>query len=795
LWNPWIVWLHVLSDGLISLSYFCIPIALIYFVRRRSDLPFHWIFWMFGLFILGCGATHLMEVWTIWRPAYVLSGVIKAVTAGISIMTALLLVPLVPKALALPSQAQLASLNEQLKAEIVEREQMKDALEQSLKQAERAMEDAAGQRLLIAERRYVEEVLKESQDRLQGIIDSAMDAIITIDETHNIVMFNRAAEEMFRCRAGEAVGTPVHRFLPVRFRAAHGRHIRNFGATGTTNRAMGALEPLCAMRTSGQEFPIEASISQMECAGRKLFTVIVRDISERRMIEDQLRDQAQILDMAQVMLREKNGRILLWTAGAEKMYGFSAEEALGRISHDLLNTRFPKSLADIEQQLDMFGRWEGELFHRKKDGTEISVAALMVVEQRVPGRESRILVAVSDTSARKQAEQKLRDSQAKFTAIIESAMDAIIAIDVDQRIVLFNPAAERMFCMAAGQALGQPLERFIPEPYRAAHGEHVKHFGRTGTTSRAMGTLGSIRGLRASGEEFPIEASISQLLVGDTKLFTVILRDISERKRTEDEIHKLNEDLERRVEERTAQLQLVNHELEAFTYSVSHDLRAPIRHIDGFAKLLVEEAAAGLSPEANRYLQRIQQGSRRMGTLVDELLDLTRVGRHALRVQATDLRALVGEVVTMLQPEYEGRKVEWKLGELPQVMCDAALVRQVFQNLISNALKYSRPRERTVIEVGRIPGQEDTLFVRDNGVGFSMKYADKLFGVFQRLHRAEEFEGTGIGLATVHRIIQKHGGKVWAESEADRGATFYFTLGGAGAAHDRSPAAAKGAMA
>ena len=795
LWNPWIVWLHVVSDSLIALSYFCIPIALVYFVRRRKDLPFDWIFLMFGLFILGCGTTHLMEVWTIWRPVYVLSGVIKALTAAISVVTALVLIPLVPKALALPSQAQISELNQRLQGQIAEREHAKEALQQTLRQAERAMSDAAGQRILVAESRYVEEVLQESQDRLQGIIDAAMDAIITIDEKHTIVMFNRAAEEMFRCSAKEALGTQVHRFLPVRFRAAHSSHIRNFADTGTTNRAMGALEPLCALRADGQEFPIEASISQVESAGRRLFTVIIRDISERRMIEEQLRDQAQILDMSQVMLREKDGRILLWTAGAKKMYGFAREEALGAISHELLKTKFPKTLTEIERHLETSGTWEGELTHQKKDGTEVFVAVLMVVEQPVPGRAPRILEVMTDTTARKRAEQSLRDSQARFTGIIESAMDAIVAIDNDQRIVLLNPAAEKMFCVTAGEALGQRLDRFLPERYREAHHGHVKQFARTGVTTRAMATLGSVRGLRSTGEEFPLEASISQLEVGGTKLFTVILRDISERKRAEDEIRELNEDLERRVEERTAQLQLVNRELEAFTYSVSHDLRAPIRHIDGFTKLLVEESAESLTPEAQRYLHRIQEGSHRMGVLVDELLDLTRVGRHGLRMEATDLNVLVRQVVTMLQPEYENRKVEWKLGELPHVMCDSTLVRQVFQNLLSNALKYSRPRPQAVIEVGKTSDQEQTVFVRDNGVGFSMKYADKLFGVFQRLHRVEEFEGTGIGLATVQRIIQKHGGRVWAEAELDHGATFYFTLGRAGGTQTSAPAAAKGAMA
>ena len=212
---------------------------------------------------------------------------------------------------------------------------------------------------------------------------------------------------------------------------------------------------------------------------------------------------------------------------------------------------------------------------------------------------------------------------------------------------------------------------------------------------------------------------------------------------------------------------------------MAHDLRAPLRHIAGFSGILVEEFGPALAAEAQRYLQRIQEGTQKMGRLVDELLTLAKVGRQPLNLQMAGLNSIVQEVISMLQPDIEGRQVEWKIADLPFVECDPALLRQVFQNLLSNALKYSRPRPQAVIEIGQIlQNEHSVVFVRDNGVGFSMKYADKLFGVFQRLHRSEDFEGTGVGLATVQRIIKKHQGKVWAEAELDRGATFYFTLGG-----------------
>ena len=241
---------------------------------------------------------------------------------------------------------------------------------------------------------------------------------------------------------------------------------------------------------------------------------------------------------------------------------------------------------------------------------------------------------------------------------------------------------------------------------------------------------------------------------------------------------RLTEELEQRVTQRTAELEATNKELEAFTYSVSHDLRAPLRRIDGFAKLLVDEYNAELPDEARHYLGRVRDGARQMGLLVDDLLNLARLGRQDVKLQVAGLSTIVQRVTTSLQRDAEGRDIEWQIQPLPFVECDPALIEVVFTNLISNAMKYTRPRARAVIHVGAIEQNgHPVIYVRDNGVGFSMKYADKLFGVFQRLHRAEDFEGTGVGLATVQRILHKHSGTIWAEAELDKGACFYFTLG------------------
>jgi light-regulated signal transduction histidine kinase (bacteriophytochrome) len=252
------------------------------------------------------------------------------------------------------------------------------------------------------------------------------------------------------------------------------------------------------------------------------------------------------------------------------------------------------------------------------------------------------------------------------------------------------------------------------------------------------------------------------------------IRDITERQRAEDERARLLAE----VASRNALLEAANKELEAFSYSVSHDLRAPLRHIDGFAGLLQRTATVKHDEKEQRYLTLITDSAKRMGRLIDDLLDFSRMGRAEMRRDTVDMDALVRAVLRDLEPDTQGRVIDWRIAPLPTVSGDASLLRQVWMNLLSNAIKYSRPRARAVIEIGSRTehSAEIKYFVRDNGVGFEMKYSDHLFGVFQRLHRAEDFEGTGIGMANVRRIIARHGGRTWAEGQPDVGATMWFSL-------------------
>jgi PAS domain S-box-containing protein len=358
----------------------------------------------------------------------------------------------------------------------------------------------------------------------------------------------------------------------------------------------------------------------------------------------------------------------------------------------------------------------------------------------------------------------------RLAAIVESSEDAIISESLDGVITTWNEGAVRLFEFTASEAVGQPMTLVVPPDRheeaqnllrRVLQGEYVPH-------------LETVR-LRKDGRRVDVSLKLSAVkdMPGEITGTSSIERDITDRIARDQEISRLNQELQHRVSELTT----LNRELEAYNYSVAHDLRAPLRHIDGFSKILLEEHGASLPDDARRCASRISEGARRMGQMVDELLDLSRASRCELSKQATALSSLVAQVLEELGPEVQDRKIEWRIGDLPFVECDPTLMRQVFANLLGNAVKFTRHRKPAVIEVGQATSEEQTvLFVRDNGVGFNMKYADKLFGVFQRLHRLEDFEGTGIGLVTVQRIIHKHGGRIWAEAELEKGATFNFTL-------------------
>jgi light-regulated signal transduction histidine kinase (bacteriophytochrome) len=284
--------------------------------------------------------------------------------------------------------------------------------------------------------------------------------------------------------------------------------------------------------------------------------------------------------------------------------------------------------------------------------------------------------------------------------------------------------------------------------------------------------------VREDGAPVPVLLSVSHIPLDDLSLgLCLIVTDLTEQKRAEAKVRELNAELERRVALRTEELLAANKDLESFSYAVAHDLRTPLRHIHGFSEILARDADSTLSQDGRHCLQSILSGVTRMEALVTHLLNLSQLSRQPLTRQSVDVKALVQQTVQQLTADIEGRKIEWKIGELPVWRCDTTLAGTVFMNLLSNAVKFTRGKSPAIIEIGQATDSGvPFVFVKDNGAGFNPKYGNKLFGMFQRLHRQEEFEGSGVGLATVHRIVRRHGGKIWAEGELNQGAKFVLTL-------------------
>jgi PAS domain S-box-containing protein len=383
-----------------------------------------------------------------------------------------------------------------------------------------------------------------------------------------------------------------------------------------------------------------------------------------------------------------------------------------------------------------------------------------------------------DPSALFRKDEEIRDllaSRALFKGIVDIAADAIISTDTTQRIVLFNQGAERIFGYTADEVMGKPLAVLLPEDARGSHARHVVHFGAQPQTARQMGERGQIRGRRKNGEVFPAEASISRITVDGQTTYTAILRDVTQQREYEAAIEKLNTDLEHRA----AQLELANRELEAFSYSVSHDLRAPLRSIDGFSQVLIEDYADALPQAGRDVLERVRAASQRMGQLIDDILNLSRLTRGEVRRRPVDMSAIARQVADDLAKSDADRKVTFTIADGVAAEADPHLIQVVLSNLLGNAWKYTGRHDTAAIEFGTktLDDGRRAFFVKDDGAGFDMAYAHKLFGPFQRLHGMNDYPGTGVGLATVQRIIHKHGGEVWADAAVEQGATFTFTLG------------------
>jgi PAS domain S-box-containing protein len=623
----------------------------------------------------------------------------------------------------------------------------------------------------ITERKRLEEV----QGALVAIVESSEDAIIGKNLEGIITSWNAGAENIFGYRAAEILGKSVTLLIPpeqegeeaaILARIRRGERVKHFETI--------------RLRRDGTRIAISATISPIKDQAGTIVgaSKIARDVTAQKSVEESLRrslrdirDLKVALDEhAIVAVTDARGRIVEVNDKFCAISKYRRDELIGQ-DHRIINSgHHPKEFfRELWQTIGRAGIWHGEIKNRAKDGSFYWVATTIVPFLDDQGKPRQYIAIRADITAHKAA---VEESERQVT-LFDQTYDAVLAWKWQGPIEFWNRGAERLYGFTRAEAIGrtshQLLQTRFPEGLEALLGAlnrdgqwegELEHTTRAGQTIRVESRMVLVQ---MAGQGSVLEAN----------------RDITERRRIEQEIRQLNLVLEQRVRERTAELAAANRELEAFSYSVSHDLRAPLRAMDGFSQAVLEDFGPLLPAEGHRYLETIRTSAQRMGALIDDLLAFARLNRHPLRRQPIDTFRLVNSALADLGSPWPERKIEVRVDDLPACWGDPSLLRQVWLNLLSNALKYTRKSAVAEIVVAAAERQGEVEYsVADNGAGFDMDYADKLFGVFQRLHRTEDFEGTGVGLAIVQRIVQRHGGRVWAEGKVDGGATFHFTLGG-----------------
>jgi PAS domain S-box-containing protein len=638
----------------------------------------------------------------------------------------------------------------------------------------------------ITERKQAEEALRREQGLLNRVMETSPVGIAVVDKTGQVTFANPQAEKI--------LGLSKEKITQLSYNAPEWHSTAIDGGPFPDEAQPFSL----VMSTRQPVFDVQHAIAWpdghrvlLSINGAPLFDAkgeiegvafAIEDITERKQADEALHRNEQSLIEAQRIAHLGSWHMdlatneVFWSEELYKMYGF--DPALPpppyNESMKLFTPESWEKLSNaIARAVETGASYELELEMVPRDGGRKWMMARGELVRDEHGKAVEVRGVVMDITARKEAEVRLVASESRLRTVVETEPECIKVVDAKGRLRQMNPAGLAMIeAESLDQVAGRSVFGLIAPEYREAYAQ--LHERVIAGEPQKMEYI--MIGLK--GKPLWLETHAVPMRDGGEVVHLAVTRDITERKRAEEEVHQLNRDLEQRVAERTEQLEVANKELESFSYSVSHDLRSPLRAIDGFSHILLEDYTDKLDDEGRRMLSIVRENTQRMGQLIDDILKFSRSGRTEINTVEVDMAALAREVLDELRlGDASAANLCCTIGELPPARCDRALIHQVFANLISNAIKFSRTRETPTIDVGgSIEGDEIVYHVKDNGVGFDMQYADKLFGVFQRLHSMEEFEGTGIGLAIVKRIVARHGGRVWAESKVGEGATFYFAL-------------------